>query len=262
MDTMARAGLIGQDDLQPAKERIVVADGLDKAVENADFVVEAVKEDYGVKGAVYQEISRAARPEVVLASSSSGLLMSRIQEHVENPERSLIAHPFNPPHLVPLVELVPGRMTASTTLYETKTFFESLGKIPVTLNKEMTGHIANRLAAAVWREAIHLVNEGVASVEDVDKALYAGPGLRWSFMGQHLIYHLGGGQGGLKHFMDHLLPAMETWWADLADWTRMPEDAPEKLLEGVERETGGKSMSELVDWRDDRLIRIVKAIYQ
>jgi 3-hydroxyacyl-CoA dehydrogenase len=205
-------------------------------------------------------LDTATAKDVVLASSSSGLLMSEIQKATARPERCLIAHPFNPPYLVPLVELVPGKSTAPETIIETKQFFESLGKTPVVLNKETPGHIANRLAAALWREAIDLVLKGVASVEDVDKAVSAGPGLRWAIMGQHMIYHLGGGQGGLAAFIDHLTPALEMWWNDLADWKMFPSEAREQLLAGVDEEMAGRDLSEVMRWRDEKLVQVLKAL--
>ena len=240
--------------------RITLADSLEDAASGADFIHESTIEDYDVKKAVFAELDKATDSDVVLASSSSGLLMSEIQKATTKPERCLIAHPFNPPYLVPLVELVPGIATSIETMEAAKRFFESLGKTPVVLNREAPGHIANRLAAALWREAIDLVITGVTSVEDVDKALSAGPGLRWAFMGQHLTYHLGGGQGGLAAFIDHLAPAVEMWWRDLANWTTFPPEAKEQLLAGVEAEMAGRDMSEVMRWRDEKLIKVLKAV--
>ena len=241
-------------------DRINVANSLAEAVSDADFVQESVAENYDIKKTVFAALDQVSPPDTILASSSSGLLMSEIQTAVARPERCLIAHPFNPPHLVPLVELVPGNRTAPETVVETRKFFQALGKTPVVLNKETPGHIANRLAAALWREAIDLVLSGVASVEDVDKALSAGPGLRWAIMGQHLIYHLGGGDGGLAAFIDHFTPAVEVWWQSLADWKSLPPGAKEQLLNGVEAEMGGRSLGEVVRWRDEKLINVLKAV--
>ena len=241
-------------------DRIIIVDSLAKAAGEAEYIQESAAENYTVKKEVFAALDRAALPEAILASSSSGLLMSEIQSAVKRPERCLIAHPFNPPHLVPLVELVPGGNTAPETVGRAREFFEGLGKIPVVLKRETPGHIANRLAAALWREAIDLVLKGVASVEDVDKALAAGPGLRWAFMGQHLIYHLGGGQGGLAAFIDHLAPAMEMWWESLADWKKFPEEARDQLLAGVEKEIAGRDLGEVMRWRDEKLIEVIKAV--
>jgi 3-hydroxyacyl-CoA dehydrogenase len=158
------------------------------------------------------------------------------------------------------VELVPGKTTAEPTIRAMKTFYEGLGKIPVVLKKEAPGHLANRLAAALWREGIDIVMQGIASVEDVDKALCAGPGLRWAIMGQHLIYHLGGGEGGMSAFLKHFTPAFQSWWKDMAAWTELPPEAPSVLTEGVRAEMDGKSLVELTRWRDEKLIKLLKAI--
>ena len=139
--------------------------------------------------------------------------------------------------------------------------YQGLGKIPVVLKKEVLGHIANRLAAALWREAIDLVATGVASVEDVDKALYAGPGIRWALMGQHLIYHLGGGDGGYEYFINHIGKAFEKYWQGMASWTEIPEDAKEAIISGVKDSLGGQSLSKLTQWRDEKLVKLLKVIY-
>lgn len=241
-------------------DRIKIMASLEQAASNADYIQESVAEDYHVKKDVFSVLDQVTSPRTVLASSSSGLLMSEIQTAVSRPERCLVAHPFNPPHLVPLVELVPGPRTAPETVAITKQFFKDLGKTPVVLKREIPGHIANRLAAALWREAMDLVLSGVASVEDVDQALCAGPGLRWAFMGQHLIYHLGGGSGGLAAFIDHLAPAFEMWWPSLAEWKSFPTGAKEQLVAGVEAEMAGRDFSEVLRWRDEKLIGVLKAV--
>lgn len=178
-------GLLDPADHDRAVAGVEVTDDLSAAVEGARLVQESVTERYDVKMDVLRQIDRAAEPEAIVASSSSGLLISELQTVMERPGRSLIAHPFNPPHLIPLVELVPGKQTDPKVLAEAKTLFEALGKVPVVLNKEVPGHIANRLQAAVWREAIDLVLNGVASVADVDKALASGPGIRWAPWSAH-----------------------------------------------------------------------------
>jgi 3-hydroxyacyl-CoA dehydrogenase len=204
-------------------------------------------------------MDRVASPSTIIASSSSGLLMTEIQQVMNYPQRSLIAHPFNPPHLIPLVELVPGKQTDPEIIKTMYDFYQGLGKIPVVLKKEVPGHIANRLAVALWREAIELVATGVASVEDVDKALYAGPGIRWALMGQHLIYHLGGGEGGYEYFIDHIGREFEKY--QMASWTKIPEDARKAIIAGVKDSLGGRSVSELAQWRDEKLVELLKVIY-
>lgn len=227
---------------------------------SAQFVQESGPEDYDVKGAIFARLDEIVDPSVPVATSSSGLLISRLQERTRYPGRYLVAHPFNPPHLIPLVELVPGPATAPQVLATVRAAFEGWGKTPVTLKKEVPGHIANRLAAALWREAVSLVIQGVADVADVDRALSAGPGLRWSIMGAHLTYHLGGGDGGLQQFWRHLGPAFETYFADLSSLTHVPPEAIAEIEQGLKQMIGDASVAELARWRDERLIRVLKAL--
>jgi len=187
--------------------------------------------------------------------------MTEIQSVMKFPQRSLIAHPFNPVHLIPLVELVGGEQTDPEVISQARVFFERLGKIVVVVKKEAPGYIANRLQVALWREAIHMVLEGIGTVEDIDRALYAGPGIRWALMGQHLIYHLGGGKGGIEHFMDHLGDKCCRLWEDMATWTTIPNEAKDVLLKGIRQETHGKSIDELAQWRDERLVGLLQQIY-
>jgi 3-hydroxyacyl-CoA dehydrogenase len=239
---------------------VTVTDDLFEAVEHARLVQESVTERYDVKKSVFRQIDQAAKPTAILASSSSGLLISELQTVMKHPGRSLIAHPFNPPHLMPLIELVPGKQTAPTVLAEAKTLFESLGKVPVVLNKEVPGHIANRLQAAVWREAIDLVLEGVASVADVDKAMAAGPGIRGALFGPHMIFHLGGGPGGMRYFIDHVGLSFDKLWTDMATWTSLPAETTDALVSGVREEAGDSPLQEIALWRDEMIVRVLKAI--
>ncbi|MFB0558899.1 MAG: 3-hydroxyacyl-CoA dehydrogenase family protein, partial [Candidatus Bathyarchaeia archaeon] len=197
---LVESGLDG--DADSALELIETVTTLTKAVGSADFVMESVYESYEVKKSVFSEMDRVAPEDTILASSTSGLLMTEIQRAVElHPERCIVAHPWNPVHLIPLVELSPGELTSRRTVERTCAVMENIGKVPVVLRKEVPGFIANRLSAALWREALDLVDSGVASVEDVDKAVRAGPGIRWAIMGPYLTYHLGGGAGGIEYLM-------------------------------------------------------------
>ena len=153
-----------------------------------------------------------------------------------------------------------GKATSPTTLAWARTWFARLGKTPVTLRREVPGHLANRLAAALWREAIELVASGAATVEDVDRALAAGPGLRWAVMGQHLIYHLGGGAGGYRHFIEHIGTAFEAYWRTMPTWTSIPADARAAIVAGVEAEAAGRSLAELARERDEKLAAVLKAL--
>lgn len=242
--------------------RVQIARSVAEALEGAQYVQECTTEDYAVKKPVFEEMDRLAPPETLLVSSSSGLLMTEIQKAAQRPERCVIAHPFNPPHLIPLVEIVRGEKTSPETVDRTVQFMTSLNKVPVVLNKEVPGYIANRLAAALWREAIDLVDTGVASVEDVDKALCAGPGIRWALMGSHLTYHLGGGEGGMEHFIEvfgkNTFPPI---WSGMDNRTSIADSTKSKLVEGVRQELGGRSQAELIRWRDDKLAKLLKIIY-
>jgi 3-hydroxyacyl-CoA dehydrogenase len=253
--------LAQETDCARGEKNLAAATSIEEVAASAEFIQESTTEDYAVKGRMFAEADKAASPDTIIASSSSGLLVTQIQKAMCHPERALIAHPFNPPHLIPLVELVPGQRTSEPTLERSRTFFEGLGKIPVVLKKEVPGHIANRLAAALWREAINLVASGVASVEDVDKALYAGPGLRYAIMGQHLNYHLGGGAGGYRRFIDHIGKTFEAYWKTMPTWTQIPADAQDAIVSGMEEAVNGRSVAEICAWRDEKLVKVLKAVY-
>jgi 3-hydroxyacyl-CoA dehydrogenase len=220
-----------------------------RAVEGVEFVQENAPERYEVKRALLPAIAGVLGEEVVIASSSSGLLISHLSEGCRFPQRLVIGHPFNPPHLVPLVEVVGGTTASCAAVEAAVAFYRQIGKHPIEIRKEVPGHLANRLQAALWREAVYMVAEGVASVADVDAAISEGPGLRWALMGPHATFHLAGGEGGMKHMLDHLLPAMQSWWATLGN-PRMTPDLQQRLIDGVRDEVGGRSIAELAQRRD------------
>jgi len=197
---------------------------------------------------------------VILASSSSGLLISRITQRCRHPERCVIGHPFNPPHVIPLVEVVGGGRTSPEIVQGAIAFYREIGKRPIHVRKEVTGHLVNRLQAALWREAVHLVAEGVATVADVDAGIAYGPGLRWAIMGPHLTFHLAGGVGGMTHFMPHLgVPQAKEWWPALGN----PELTPElqkQIIDGVADEAAGRDIPALAAERDKCLIAILEAL--
>jgi 3-hydroxyacyl-CoA dehydrogenase len=228
-----------------------------QAVEGAGFVQESAPERYDVKKALLPRLDAVLPPEVVIASSSSGLLISRLSQGCRHPERCVIGHPFNPPHLVPLVEVVGGATASRAAIDTALEFYRSIGKHPIEIRKEVPGHLANRLQAALWREAVHLVAEGVASVADVDAAISEGPGLRWALMGPHTTFHLAGGPGGMTHFLHHLLPAMQSWWNDLGTPAVTPA-LQAKLVEGVREAVGGRDVAELAARRDAFLIALLE----
>jgi len=257
---LADKELIGKRDVEPALNRINKVDSIAEAVKNVDFVQESVAEDYDIKKAVFQEMDAASEASI-LSSSSSGLLMTEIQKVTKSPGRCVIAHPFNPPHLVPLVEIVGGEKTSQETIEVTRQLMLQLGKVPVILRAEIPGYLANRLALALWREAIDLVDRGVASVEDVDKAIYAGPGIRWALMGPHLIYHLGGGPGGIEHHIDMFRDSFKPIWESMSSWSWLSDSMKVKLIEGVKSELHGRTWEDLAEWRDDKLVKLLKVVY-
>ena len=234
---------------------------LKAAVGDVDFVQENGPEDVEFKVKLFAELDAVVPAQAILASSSSGLMMSTIQRRCQRPERCVIGHPFNPPHLIPLVEVVGGATTSRETIDRVEAFYTSLGKRTIRLNKEVVGHVANRLQAALWREVVHLVDQGVVSVSDVDTAVSWGPGLRWGVMGPNLLFHLGGGQGGLEHFLNHLSPAFARWWDDLGSPTLTPE-LRERLIQGVNAEAAGRPITALEAQRDDLLVRLTAARIQ
>jgi len=247
------------DDADAACARLTFDADLVRALDGVDFVQENGPERLDLKRALYRQMDDVLPAHVPIASSSSGLKMSDIQTACEqHPERCLIAHPFNPPHLIPLVELVGGEATDAAVIERAKAFYDALGKVTIVLNKEMAGHVANRLAAALFREVYHLVGEGVVSVADADKAVAWGPGLRWALMGQCLTYHLGGGAGGIAHFLEHLSGPMTSWWNDLGTPSFDPE-VDRKLIDALRAIQGDRSMQALAAERDRLLVELIDA---
>lgn len=232
---------------------------LETALTGVDFVQENGPEREDFKIELFARMDAVLPPHVIVASSSSGLIMSRLQSRCRHAARFVIGHPFNPPHLIPLVEVVGGDQTSDDTMDRSIAFYRAMGKYPIRLNKEVPGHIANRLQAALWREAIHLAAENVASVADIDAAVSQGPGLRWALFGPHMTFNLGGGEGGLTHFMAHLLGPVQTWWDDLG----APDVTPalqQRLIEGVNAEAGDRSIADLVQARDAQLTALLKVV--
>jgi 3-hydroxyacyl-CoA dehydrogenase len=253
----------------PALKRLGLAPGasqsnlkftadLPTAVKNADFVQENGPERIDFKKKLYAQLDDLLSADVIIASSSSGLTMSEIQSDcTSHPERCVIGHPFNPPHLVPLVEIVGGAKTSEDTIQRAAEFYTSIGKRTVRLHKEVPGHVANRLQAALGREVYHLVAEGVVSVADVDTALCWGPGLRWGVMGQVLLNHLGGGEGGIEHFFAQFTGPMTAWWKVLGSPVLTPE-LQQKLIDGLHAEVGSRSIDDLAAQRDEVMLGLLE----
>ncbi len=229
-----------------------------EAVAGAAFIQESVPEQVELKHALYREIEAELPSESVIASSASGLTLTEMQAGFANPAPLVLGHPFNPPHLIPLVEVMGNDKTSSGVVEKAEAFYKAVGKVTIRVNKEVPGHVANRLQAAVWREAIHMVNSGVASVEDVDTAMWAGPGLRWAVMGPTMLFHLGAGEGGLQEFCERYSVSFNRWWDDLGELHLTPEIA-QQLVAGVEAESNNVSGTELSTQRDAMLAAILKA---
>ncbi|WP_246797383.1 3-hydroxyacyl-CoA dehydrogenase NAD-binding domain-containing protein [Burkholderia perseverans] len=250
---------LGAARLQERAPRLRFSADLDAALDGVGFVQENGPERLDVKRELYRAMDARLGADAIIASSSSGLKMSAIQTACErHPERCLIAHPFNPPHLIPLVELVGGEATSRDTIERARRFYDGLGKVTIVLNREMAGHVANRLAAALFREVYHLVGEGVVSVADVDKAVSWGPGLRWGLMGQALTYHLGGGDGGIEHFLDHLSGPITSWWDDLGT-PSFDARVDRQLGDELRAIQGERSIAEWGAERDRLLVELIEA---
>ncbi len=241
-----------------SQTRLTFTKDLPAAVRSADLVQENGPERIDFKKKLYQQLDELLPVDVIIASSSSGLTMSEIQSACRShPERCVIGHPFNPPHLVPLVEIVGGAKTSEATIERAAAFYTGLGKQAVRLHKEVPGHVANRLQAALAREVYYLVAEGVVSVTDVDKALCWGPGLRWGIMGQVLLNHLGGGQGGIEHFFEQFTGPMTAWWKVLGSPELTPQ-VRQELIDGLHQEVGSRSITELEAQRDEILLGLLE----
>jgi len=259
LKTLVELGEIDQDTAEKSLENIYVGKSMEDALDGVEFVQESIYEDYDAKKKLFAEMDKILPENVIIATSSSGLLMTEIQTAVTRfPSRCLIGHPINPVYLVPLVEIVPGKQTAQEAMVTARAFYEHIGKVPVTLKKEVPGYLENRLTAALYREAIDLAINDVASIEDIDKTIWAGPGLRYALMGPLMIYHLGGGQGGTRYFIDHLGTALTQWWEDMNTWTTVPEGAVDILEKGVQEALHGKSIEDMCAWRDRKLVELIK----
>jgi carnitine 3-dehydrogenase len=237
-------------------DRLRWADTLEDALSDTDFVQESSPEVLSAKVALLAEIDRLTDPAVVVASSTSGLLMTDMAVECANPGRLLVGHPFNPPYLIPLVEVVGGRKTDPSAVSWAEAFYTVAGKTALTMEQEVPGFVGNRLQEALWREALHMVDSGQATVQQIDDSIAYGPGLRWAIMGPMLTFHLAGGPGGMGHMLDHFGPAL------LEPWTRL--EAPpltselrDRVVEGAVAEAGGRSVAELEQQRDAFLVDLL-----
>lgn len=238
-------------------KNLEICSEIESAVQDVVFVQEAVFDSYEAKMAVFKAIDLSAPRHALISSSSSGLSISKIQTATSCPERCLSGHPYNPPHLIPIVEIAPGELTDPEAIEAARAFYTNVGKIPVVLRREVPGYLANRMSAALWREAINLVLSGVASVEDVDNAIRYGPGLRWAVMGPHMLYHLGGGEGGIRYHIEHLTKTKERVLQDMDDWKSIPAPSSDALEAGL---PPLEDIGDLVSERDEKLAALLHAL--
>src|ERR1700683_980385 len=229
-----------------------------QALADADFVQENSPERQDFKIKLFADMDAATPENSIIASSSSGLTMSVMQSACKHPERCVTGHPFNPPHVIPLVEVVAGAKTSPQTVERAITFSASIGKKPIHVRKEVVGHVANRLQAALYREIVYLIEQGVLDVADSDAAVCWGPGPRWGVMGPNLLFHLGGGQGGIQHFMEHLSEPLATWWKDLGTFTAWPEGLKQTIADGTLKEVDGRTVDQLAATRDEVLLGLLQ----
>jgi carnitine 3-dehydrogenase len=240
-----------------SRDRLSFTKDMGQAVAKADFVQENGPERPDFKIKLFQEMDAATSLDSIIASSSSGITPSVMQSACQHPERVIVGHPFNPPHIIPLVEVVGGTKTSPEAIQQAMRFYASIGKKPIHLRKELPGHVANRLQAALYREMLYLIEQGVLSVEETDAAVSYGPGLRWGVMGQSLQWHLGGGAAGIEHFMDQLMDPLAAMMKTLGN----PEVTPElkqTIVDGVMREAAGRSVDELAQKENEVIIGLLR----
>ena len=228
-----------------------------EAVKDADLIQESGPENEKIKKKIVKEISKWSKPNAIIASSSSGLLPSKIQSACKNPARFIIAHPFNPVYLLPLVELVKGKKTKNNFIKKSEIFYRSLGMLPLIVKKEIEGYLSDRLQESMWRESLHIINENLASTDDLDKAIIHGPGLRWSLMGTFLTFHLAGGKLGMRHMLKQFGPALKLPWTKLKA-PKLTKKLSNRIIKGAKKQSKGKSIKELTTIRDNFLIDLLK----
>jgi len=240
-----------------SRDRLSFTPNMQEALRNADLVQENAPERPEFKIKLFAEMDEATPVDSIIASSSSGITPSVMQTNCKHPERVLVGHPFNPPHIIPLVEIVGGAKTSPEAIEQALSFYKNIGKKPILLHKELPGHVGNRLQAALYREVMYLIQQGVLSVADADDAVSWGPGLRWGVMGPSLQWHLGGGAGGIKHFMEHLMDGL----AGMIKVLGTPDVTPElkqTISEGVLKEAGNRSVDQLAQEENEILLGLLR----
>ena len=240
-----------------SRDRLSFTTNMKEALANADFVQENAPERPEFKIKLFVEIDDATPPDSLIASSSSGITISVMQSECKHPERCVVGHPFNPPHIIPLVEVVGGAKTSPEAVEQAMAFYASIGKKPIHLRKEVPGHVANRLQLALYKEVLYLLQQGVLSASEADDAVSWGPGLRWGIMGPNLQYHVGGGAGGIKHFMEGVFTGLTPVFKALGN----PEVTPEfkqTYIDGVLQEAGNRSVEQIANEENKLLVEFIK----
>ena len=230
---------------------------IEETLRDADFIQECASENYALKTKLMTIIDKCAKRNAIISSSSSGLLPTKIYSKCKYPERTLIGHPFNPVYLLPAVEIVPGKKTSKKFLDKAKKFYKSISMNPIMVKHELPGYLSDRLQEALWREGLHIINEGHATTEDLDRAIEDGPGLRWSLMGTFLTFHLAGGKSGMKHMLEQFGPALKLPWTKLKA-PKLSSKLINRLVEGTKKQSKGKSVTKISNIRDKYLVELQK----
>ena len=230
---------------------------IEEALENADFIQECATENYNIKIKLMNNIGKFAKPNAIISSSSSGLLPTKIYSKCKNPNRTMIGHPFNPVYLCPGVEIVPGKKTNKKFLNKANRFYKSISMNPIMVKKELPGYLADRLQEALWREALHIINEGYASTKELDRSIEDGPGLRWSLMGVFLTFHLAGGKTGMRHMLEQFGPALKLPWTKLKA-PKLSKKLSSRVINGTLNQAKGKSVAKISNIRDKYLVELQK----
>ena len=230
---------------------------IEEALSGVDFIQESATENYVLKTKLMNTIGKYAKLNVIISSSSSGLLPTKIYSKCKNPERTMIGHPFNPVYLLPAVEIVPGKKSSKKFLKKAKDFYQSISMNPIMVKQELPGYLSDRLQEALWREGLHIINEGHASTEDLDRAIEDGPGLRWSLMGTFLTFHLAGGKAGMRHMLEQFGPALKLPWTRLKAPT-LSNKLIDRLVKGTKKQSRGKSVTKISNIRDEYLVELQK----
>ena len=229
---------------------------IEETLKHADLIQECATENYALKTKLMNVIGKYSKPSAMILSSSSGLLPTRIYSKCKNPERTMIGHPFNPVYLLPAVEVVPGKKTSMKYLNKAKKFYKSISMSPIMVKHELPGYLSDRLQEALWREGLHIIKEGHATTEDLDRAIQDGPGLRWSLMGTFLTFHLAGGKSGMKHMLDQFGPALKLPWTKLKA-PKLSNKLINRLVEGTKKQSKGKSVEKISTIRDQYLLDLI-----